>query len=475
MEIPWRGTSNCMETCFLIGGSLMKLKLFENVIPFNDLTLGQKLGDLNTLAGTLVNTNIDLLDRITLEKNDQPLFDGIVVRTEKNLNGEIAFTAYEESWKLKRISPIIKNYNGWNINDLFNGKSDGNIKNISPNNKYVEVIWVSKKDEGMNAVLSGIIGESKITEIISLSPSNGRKVSKSKWDLDEMSVTWTDIISFYLEGDNNRISKPNSNVYLRDSNKNIIATLTRNSPVCAKKDNYNHYANGLLYDTKYKIKFNLPDLVKEQAQFIVDGENLLAYLRNLCAGPYFLWGTSVPYQTNFELKNNELIINEIKENPVMTLRQDKEIVSATFSGGLENLANQITCITGDKVCMLKNQDSINKYGISEIIDESDLTDAEADYAIANTLKEKSNPEEEFRCSVLGIFPVAGVRVRVIVPSFNLDRVYIIQEVSTHLGQNDIGSSDLILSNNKPASRWKIPFQNVNEIQKMKQFLKRRRL
>jgi hypothetical protein len=91
------------------------------------------------------------------------------------------------------------------------------------------------------------------------------------------------------------------------------------------------------------------------------------------------------------------------------------------------------------------------------------------------LKEKSNPEEEFRCSVLGIFPVAGVRVRVIVPSFNLDRVYIVQEVSTHLGQTDIGISDLILSNNKPASRWKIPFQNVNEIQKMKQFLKRRRL
>ena len=453
----------------------MELKIFENIIDFNDLTFTQKLGDLSTLTGTLLNTNIDLLDRINLTKNDQLIFEGIVVRVEKNLNGEIAFTAYDKGWELKRISPIIKNYNGWHIYELFNGKSDGNIKNIPTSNKYIEITWVSKKDEGMNVVLSGIIGESKVTEIISLSPTDGRKVSRSKWDLDETSVTWTDIISFYLEGDNNRITNPNSNIHLRDSNKNILATLTKNNSICAKKDNYDHYANGLLYDTEYKIKFNLPDLVKEQAQFIVDGENLLTYLRNLCEGPYFLWGTSVPYQTNFKLKNNELIISEIPEDPVITLRQDKEIVSATFTSGLENLANQITYIAGDKICMLKNQDSINKFNVFEITDENDLTDAEADYAIANSLKGKSNPEEELRCSVLGILPEVGTRVRIIVPSFNLDKIYIIQEITTHLGKINIGNSDLVLSNNKPISRWKIPFQNVGEILKMKQFFKRRRL
>ena len=220
------------------------------------------------------------------------------------------------------------------------------------------------------------------------------------------------------------------------------------------------------------MKLDLPDIIKKEAILKVEGANLLEILRNICAGPVFLWGTSIDFQADFNLIDNTNTINlrSVPEDPIITLRENKEIEEATFAQSLESLVNQINCITSDRVLLAQDHKSIERFGVFEHYDEVNLLDSEADYWVADKLRKLSQPEEELSCSTIGILPRTGFKARVKIPSFRLDRVYTIQESSTTIGKEGIGVSNLILCNRKPEKRWKIPFKSVEEIQLMKKVL-----
>jgi hypothetical protein len=449
----------------------MELKIFDNQIYFHDLTFNQVLGDVNSLSGTLEKIHLNLNDDISLYDNEKLLFNGIVIRTEQSLDGKTTFTAYDKTWKLKSIVPLIKHYNGWKLEEIFNGISNGEIKQVDPESRYIEIAWTSREDEDNNFILSGDVAGANITEKVKMTETNGMKKAKSIWNLDDKSVTWNEILSLHLENSEEKLIYPRRNIYIRDSRSNTLAALNSKNYVFAKKDNFGHFANGLLYNTPIEVKIEVPDFIKENAIVMIEGESMLDLIEKICKGPLFLWGTSIPFQADFSfIDDNLLLIKSVEEDPIITLTEGKEIETATYALGFENLANKITCITKDKIIIAQDQDSINNYGVFERYDEIDLSDAEADYTAAQKLKEISQSDEELRCSIYGILPTVGINSHIIIPTFRLDKVLTIQEVSTRIGQENIGKSDLTLSNKKPLRKWKIPFQNVREIELMKKKL-----
>jgi hypothetical protein len=321
----------------------MKLKLFDNEILFQEVTFEEKLGDINTLRGMLKNIHLDLNDKISLWNRNERIFDGTIVNIERDLSGSLTFLAYDISWKLKRFILPLESYNGWKFDELFNGSAqESNIGDISSDNKNLTVTWISKIDDSKNILITGNIGNAKLRESIALTSSGGLRKTKSKWNLDEKDVSWTKINSFHLENSEGKIINPTNNIYLRDDRNNIIAKLTQKKiKSCARLDKNNHFANGLLYNTPFKLKLDLPDIIKKEAILKVEGANLLEILRNICAGPVFLWGTSIDFQANFNLENNTIELKSVPDNPIITLRENKEIKEATFAQSIESLANQI--------------------------------------------------------------------------------------------------------------------------------------
>ena len=451
----------------------MILKLYNNEIPFQEVTFEEKLGDINILRGMLKGIHTDLNDKISLCHSDnEKIFDGVIVNVEKDLSGSSTFLSYDISWKLKQVISPIESYNNWKFNELFNGfAQETKIGNISPDNRYLTIDWISRKDDDKTAIITGNIGEAKLRESIALSSSGGRKQAKSKWNLKEKDVTWTKINSFHIEDDTGKIVNPLNNIYLKDEQNNIIAKLTQKEiKACARIDENDHYANGLLYNSPYTIKLDLPDIIEREAIIKVEGANLLEIIRSICEGPIFLWGTPIDFQADFNLIDNTINLRSVPDDPIITLREDKEIKEATFNQSLESLVNQVNCITDDRVILSQSHNSIEKFGLHEQYDDVSLSDAEADYWVAEKLRKLSLPEEGIRCSTIGILPRVGYKARVMLPTFRVDKIYAIQEAGTTIGQDNIGISNLTLSERKIEKRWKIPFKNVEEIQIMKKVL-----
>jgi len=309
---------------------------------------------------------------------------------------------------------------------------------------------------------------------MAIEETDGRKRSRSVWNLEDKPYTWTEILSVHLEDSEGRVIYPNNMIYLKDSEGNILTQINRDRHIAAKKDNFGHYSNGILYETEYKLNLDIPEEIKNNAIFIVTGENILSYLREICSGSYFMWGTTIPYQLDFKLDGNILTIRDIKDEIIHVFREDREILDASYSISIENISNYITFTTKDRVIIMVDQDSINKYGVFEYYDESDFYDAESDYYAANLLRDLGPENEEIDCSIIGLFPEIGSKVRVILPSFGLDKEFIIQEAKIRIGPNGYGNSSLVLSKKRINRRWTIPFKNVMEINKMKVLIKRRR-
>ena len=449
------------DTILLIDG-------IENLLV-GDLILNNNLGDLTTLSGNLKYKNIRPISSILLEINNAKIFSGIITTINKDLSGDVRFEAVEDAWRLRSIIPPIKSYNDISLEDLFIGNGGSSIEQPTPDNKYIYIKWSSFKDEEKSAIIAGEIGYDKNikhSEKISLDKTDGVKLAKSKWNSDEN--RWTKIFVFYLIDEDGCIIPPLGSVQLRNDEHHILALITPQSSIAALKDENNNYGNGLLYDSNLNIKFDIDGFLLENAKLKVSGNNLLEILLDICNNPIYIWGSpqNPQFSLNYDKEKKLIILSDIPESPIYSLRENKEIKSANISTNIKGLINKSICETPNRLFISRNHSSIKKYGEHQKYIKTTLSGSEADNWIAQDI-EKSEADIRISAFTVGKLYKAGTKSYVHIPSLQIEDNYIIQSARIQIGAIGIGSTDLELSNKIIEKKWQIPFKNVGMIQAMK--------
>lgn len=445
----------------------ISLYKFGDKIEFSEIDFNQVIGDIDSINFTLHNTKIDVMDKLTLIKDDDEIFSGIVVNINKDTSGDITILAYEDAWNLKRFVPNLTSYTNWKLDNIFRGISKSKINNISKDSLYLEVSWTSSKDTGKKIILTGLIGQGRIKEEIPLDETNNRKINRSKWDLTKIPFTITDLLSIHLEDDNNNMISPNGVISIKDSTGSNIVSINTDNYIAAVQDEKGYYANGILFNTGLDLELDLDEIIIENAKYTISGENILEILRDLSSTSPDIWGNNMELLLNFKLEDNILKIQKYNDEISYVFREDKEIISANYSESIENITNFITINGDDSLILIKNDDSINKYGVFEYSDDTNLSNSGANFYALNLLKNKSSISSELNCDLLGILPKIGYTARIIIPSLGIDKEYTIQEISSRIGALGIGITSLTLSDKKITRRWKIPFRMIDDFIKSK--------
>ena len=274
--------------------------------------------------------------------------------------------------------------------------------------------------------------------------------------------------AFYLMDEDDCITTPLGSVELRDENHHILTYINPEKTMATMMDENNNFGNGLLYDSNLNIKFNIDNFLLENVKLKVGGNNLLEILLDICNNPIYIWGSSLnpQFSLDYDVEKKLIILSDIHGNPIYSLRENKEVKSASISTNIKGLINKSICETPNRLFISRNHLSIKKYGEYQKYIKTTLSGSEADNWVAQDI-EKSEADIRISVSTIGKLYKSGVKAYVYIPSLQIEDNYIIQSVRTQIGSMGIGSVDLELSNKVIEKKWQIPFRNIGMIQAMK--------
>lgn len=425
----------------------MKLFIDNIEVEFKELKLENHIGECSKLIGKIkwLTTNPFIFANIVLKNNyNVEIFEGKVISISQGLSNWFSFNALENSWVLRGKDANMHFYYGWHINDIFIGKKDTDITNLTNEVDYISVYAESSSDIGKYAIINGQVGGVHVTEKIKITSS--ATDIKSVWDKTKDKISgWNSIYSVHLADDTGKVVTPAANVHIRDPDLNIICTLDATHLYAALSDDNSHHANGLLYNTPFTVDINIDQDLYDQGKWSATGNSILDILKELCTCSVSYWDEIIPYFSNVLFKDNIIHITG-QNGSKKSLRFDKEILNVERIVDMSNLTNKIYGESDIGTYIKESDLSISEYG--EFITTSNLnyTQYESEIWAKSEIESRSQPSEEIIIESRIDIDVND-RVRVIIPHLNVDDEYIVQDTKKVIGQNNIVDVTATLSKN----------------------------
>lgn len=468
----------------------MKINNIET--DYIKLQLDERLGEVSSLSGTIARS-VELNDSVQL--ND---FKGFIVWYREHKSGLVDFIAYQDAYKLRGVVSPLDHYYNVSLENILKGHTDVTMNDLSfdPHTSQIKISWNLRfADDGSgDAILVGYVKDNLLRERINLTESvdsdgNDQRIAYSKYTEkagggEIRGIGWSKIISFHLES--NKTSLPmyfyaadpfNMSIRLYDGTSgSTICTLSDYKTYAALQESTGYYGNGLLYGTGLNYQLNIESDYLNKARFFVDGANVLEMLEGICSNPIG-FGSGVdrvfyPFQANFILDGNTLIIKQSDTKVRETLREGQEILDFEIEYDMRDLTNKVSFITEGEVKTNESTGSIDKYGLYESIEEVGLPRPQSWYLENKEFYQFTRPEEKITISCNKHLNPGN---KIDLKSINIDKPMTVQSVLSTYNDNEPYKYEATLCEYVPRKEWYGNLQRRKEMQSLWDiFLKARR-